>query len=209
MARLLLAATVLGAPLLSLAAVLVSRSRPRPALRILAGVGIWLAAYLVLLLTVSLSSSETILSAGAEKRFCSLLAGCELAASVTAADVRASPDPGRRRYSVTLRIASLAQHGRVAPARLSALVADARGRRFPLSAQGPLDLEEPLRPGAAYQRLLVFDLPQDAAQPRLLLTEGIALARALDLFLIADEDSFLHRRVWFQLPSATPPAEAR
>jgi hypothetical protein len=53
--------------------------------------------------------------------------------------------------------------------------------------------------GEAFTTTLVFDLPPGVEHPRLVLTEGPPAERAPELFLIGDEDSFLHRKTVFAL----------
>ena len=60
-------------------------------------------------------------------------------------------------------------------------------------------LTRPLAAGEAFETTLVFDVPSDAPAPRLAVTEGIWAERLVELLLIGDEDSFLHKRTVFAL----------
>jgi hypothetical protein len=62
------------------------------------------------------------------------------------------------------------------------------------NAAGTL-MNTPLRPGESYTTTLAFDLPADARNPSLLITEGEWLTH----FVIGHENSPLHKHVRFQL----------
>jgi hypothetical protein len=49
------------------------------------------------------------------------------------------------------------------------------------------------------KKTIVFDLPADAKDPLLDLTEGFGIDRAIESFLIGDEDSIFHKRTYFKL----------
>jgi hypothetical protein len=56
-------------------------------------------------------------------------------------------------------------------------------------------LTQPLRPGESYTTSLVFDLPSDARNPRLLITNVGVVTR----FLVGHEHSPLHKKIYFAL----------
>jgi len=84
-------------------------------------------------------------------------------------------------------------------------VVDGKGRQFapqrnaaellPKDQAGSATLQDPLRPGESYAVTLVFDLPADVQEPRLLLASGDWQTQ----FLIGHENSFLHRKTLFGL----------
>jgi hypothetical protein len=49
------------------------------------------------------------------------------------------------------------------------------------------------------KKTIVFDLPADAKDPLLDLTEGFGIDHAIETFLIGDEDSIFHKRTYFRL----------
>ncbi|GEM_PF-6615006 len=59
--------------------------------------------------------------------------------------------------------------------------------------------EQPVGPAGFYTKDIVFDLPSDIQNPRLLVTQGIWVERLIEFFLIGDEDSLFHRRTMFRL----------
>lgn len=60
-------------------------------------------------------------------------------------------------------------------------------------------LTHELRPGESCDSVLVFDLPADARNPRLLLADWYPVT----MLLIGHESSFLHKKTYFQLESGT------
>jgi hypothetical protein len=70
---------------------------------------------------------------------------------------------------------------------------DPAGQRALEAAAGPqVALTQPLKPGESYVTPLVFDLPVNAPNPRLLITESHWVTH----LLIGHENSFLHRKVF-------------
>ena len=56
-----------------------------------------------------------------------------------------------------------------------------------------------LGPEESFVKEIVFDLPVDVENPRLDMRQGPPLERIVEAFLINDEDSVLHGRVYFKL----------
>jgi hypothetical protein len=85
-------------------------------------------------------------------------------------------------------------------------VVDEAGRQYATSLAGQkalvahnVPLTHELRPGESYDSVLVFDLPADARNPRLLLADWDPVT----MLLIGHENSFLHKKIYFQLESGT------
>ena len=73
---------------------------------------------------------------------------------------------------------------------------DPAGQRALETQQGvSTPLTAPLRPGESYTTRLVFDLPEKARDPRLLITESDWITR----LLVGHENSPLHRKTSFRL----------
>lgn len=185
----------------------------------------WIGAYAVVLSGASLLSEERVLAQGEQKYFCEV--DCHLAYSVesvtTTPILGAGEQQARARgmfYVVTLKtwfdertISSRRPKDLpLFPNLRWAVVLDGQGRRHATSLAGMQALELPaggnvpltqsLRPGEAYQTVLVFDLPPDAANARLLLTDPLPL----NWLLIGHENSFFHKKVFFALG---PPHDAK
>ena len=211
---LILAGTVVGLFMLGLA--LVHALMTRRALRAIAVAGagtLWAGCYATTLLVTSACSHEVILPAGETKWFCGFYLDCHL--GVAAVRLVTAPQLGTVRASgtfhvLTLRVHNSARRATLQPHDLRIVLVDAHGRRFVRSTAaeamlaGPDAglLERPLGPGGSYTVDVVFDLPDDAGEPRLLVTEGPAMERALEWILVGDEDSFLHRPTLLLLPGA-------
>lgn len=89
-------------------------------------------------------------------------------------------------------------------------VVDDAGRSFPVSQAGQQaltdssqageSLMQPLRPGESYISKVVFDLPPDAHNPKLLIESPIN-PHWIGEVLIGDENSVLHNKVFLALPA--------
>jgi len=173
----------------------------------IAGAGV--ALYATALLGFSLHSRGSELAPGVEKYFCEI--DCHLAYTVT--DVKTTKtlappgaEPGSGRgvfYVVTLRtrfdpntIAPWRGNAPLQPNPRKVEVIDADGKRYlPRSVDGT-DLRTVIHPGESYTTRLVFDLPENVREPRLLVTSANGFPEPL---LIGDENSPLHKKVSFRL----------
>lgn len=178
---------------------------------------VWAVIYFGILFAVSFTSEERILAPGEEMAFCGFYIDCHLHASVTdvvrTRTLGNAPDARVARgmfHLVTLRIASDARRATLEPSGITATVVDDAGRTYTRSlelervleeSEGGTSraLEQPVGPESAYTRRLVFDLPEDVRGASLLVTEGDVVERLLELFIIGDEDSLLHRRTRLRL----------
>lgn len=147
--------------------------------------------YSALLLVAALTSTDRVLALGDEKHICEV--DCHLAYSVVRAGTQGA------HYIVTVKVrfdeTTISPHRGTGPlmpnSRYVALV-DAQGRRYGAPADG---LRRQLVPGESYTTDLIFDLPAEARDLRLLLASG-------DLetpFLIGHENSFFHGKTTFRL----------
>jgi hypothetical protein len=204
---------VLG--LVAMHALVVRRyGRARVSLALLAGVS---ALYFCVVLVFSFASGERVLARGEEKHFCEI--DCHLAYSVVG--VRRSKTLGSGASQagargeflvVTLKTrfdetTTSARRGddELYPNPRGATVYDADGRSYSPSDEGARSLaaeglggtplDTPLRPGESYTTELVFDLPADARDTRLLVNESDLPTR----FIIGHENSPLHKKTEFKL----------
>ncbi len=198
-----LAVTVIGRQL---------RGRPPRVGRLALVAAAWAVLYLGALVAVSLASEERVLAWGSDRKFCGFYLDCHMQIAVTGVEVLDALGGVRadgRFHVVTLRIGSDA---RAVPMRLRnprLTVTDETGGRYPRSARGeaalaatrgPLAaLTDEVGPGRSYTAAVVFDLPPDACDPRLAVTEGWWADRLVEFLLIGDEDSFLHARTTLRL----------
>ena len=200
------------------AIVLFSLRMRRPAQAVLVGAVAVAAVYGAVLLLFSLASREQVAAVGEEKYFCEV--DCHLAYSVV--DVRESKVLGkgsartaaRGLYRiVTVRVRfdpeTTSVHRpkdmaltpnprsvRVVAACGSTYRPDPSGQRALETIEGAeIPLTKSLRPGESYTTRLVFDVPETARDPRLLVTESDWITRAL----IGHENSPLHRKTSFRL----------
>lgn len=183
---------------------------------ILVGAAIWAGAYLLILVTVSLTSRERVLRLGEDKKFCGFYLDCHTQIAVTRVDTTrvlgTPPDQVAAAgvfYVVRLRLSSDAKAATLRFVDPELTITDQAGRSFVRSAAGeralaaaegpPAPLDQPIGAGGSYASTVVFDLPADARGPRLQVTDGFWAERLVELFLIGDEDSIFHARTSFRL----------
>ncbi len=179
--------------------------------------------YCVLLFAVALTSGNKTLSPGNWKYFCE--ADCHIAYSIEStqevatlgSETKPIAAPGR---FVIVRLKTWFDQNSIAPfrgngpltpdARMVQLVDD-RGRHFPAIPQAAAlhvastALSEPLRPGESYLTTIVFRLPADARNPRLLISDVEPVSR----LLVDHENSPLHGKIYLALsPTASTTASA-
>ena len=158
--------------------------------------GAWLgsvAIYGVVLVGVSLASSEHVLPPGIEKRFCAL--DCDLAYSVAEVFRADRGVPGQDASFVRVRVRSDAQVARIWPSDFKAWLLAAGGMRVdPVTPPRPALLGD-LGPGESQTIELQFEIPERTEGLRLAVAEGGWPSR----IMIGDENSFLHRKTVFQL----------
>jgi len=167
------------------------------------------------LLALSLRSEEKTLGAGQQKYFCEI--DCHTAYSVvdvrtakTLGEVAAQTTASGLFYVVTLRTwfdeDTISRRRPVNmplwPNPRVVRVVDDAGNRYTTSLHGQkaivtsnVPLTHPLKPGESYDTVLVFDLPENAANPRLLLADWDPVTH----LLIGHENSFLHKKIYFGL----------
>jgi hypothetical protein len=164
---------------------------------LLGGIG----AYALLLLGASVTSRNRTLAIGTEKHICEI--DCHLAYAVVGEKAETLAE-GHVRLTVTVRArfdeeTISARRPRTATltpnSRYVALV-DAGGHQYPGSTDG---LKRPLVPGESYTTDLVFDVPADARDLRLVLRNNDAETA----FIIGHENSLLHGKTTFSLAKAS------
>jgi len=114
-------------------------------------------------------------------------------------------------YVITLRASSSAARAQMRLLTPKLVVRDGAGRVFARSVAAEValaaagapstPLTETVEAGGSYLTTAVFDVAVDAKDLTLDVTDGYAIDRAIEAVLIGDEDSFLHKRTRFRLPS--------
>ncbi len=158
------------------------------------------AIYFGLLLGFSLGSHETTLAPGREKYFCEI--DCHLAYTVLETKAVSAADGVR--YVVTLRTrfdettisSQRPKDYPLSPSPRTVLLTDAQGNLYAPESTDGTPLTVCLIPGQSYTTELHFAVPHSATGLRLLVrtTPGWP-----DHFLIGDENSWLHKKAYFQL----------
>lgn len=153
------------------------------------------ALYAALLVGYSAGSREVSLKNGEEKYFCEL--DCHLAYAVTGVKQEGAVMivELRTRFDETT-IAPWRGNGTLAPNPRRVEVIDASGRIILGREAGGTDPRTPLRPGESYTTEFTFQLPQGARDLRLLVADDNDFPERV---LIGNENSFLHRKIYFRL----------
>jgi hypothetical protein len=211
------AAGLLG--MAALAFLLLTR-RFEMARRLLFMSGVCAALYFMVLFGYSVASDEQAVSVGGEKYFCEV--DCHQAFSIVeverAKSVGVPPAEAAAQgefYIVKLRVRfderTISKRRPLDiplyPNPKHAVIVDADGKEYRPAVEAQLalarekgalpSLVQPIRPGDAYETEIIFDLPANVREPRLLITE----LDPVTLVLIGHENSFLHKKTAFQLPA--------
>ncbi|MGA3212554.1 MAG: hypothetical protein ABSD20_14705 [Terriglobales bacterium] len=177
-----------------------SAHRRRVARSILVVIACGGVVYLGLLLGFSLASHETVLAHGQEKYFCEI--DCHLAYSVSS--VKSESAPAGMEYTVSLRTrfdettisASRPKDAPLSPSPRTVRLIDNEGRHFAPESFSGKGLMTPLIPGDSYETQLVFTVPTDARGLKLLI---ITTPQWPDHVVIGDENSWLHKKTYFEM----------
>lgn len=211
----LLALTVLGLIAAAILTVIaMARGRTRVARSIVLVSAAWIGAYATLLIGTSLANRERTLVLGETKRFCGFYLDCHVGVAVERVDTMSSLGPpgdeiraGGTFYVVTLRVSSDARRVPLHLEHPHAVIVDAEGfhHERSLEAEQKLassqvaELDRPVEAGDSFTRPIVIDVPRGVRDPRLYVSMGGALDRALELGVIGDEDALLHARTFHAL----------
>ena len=210
----LLAVTVLGLIAAAILTVIsMARGRTRVARSIVLASALWAGAYGTLLIVTSLKSRERTLPLGETKRFCGFYLDCHMGVAVERVDTMSSIGPpsdelraGGTFYVVTLRVSSDARQVPLHLEHPRAVIVDSEGFHHERSleaeqklASALAELERPVQAGDSFTRAIVIDVPRGVREPRLYVSMGGPLDRALELAVIGDEDALLHARTFHAL----------
>jgi hypothetical protein len=179
---------------------------------VLGGVFTWLTGYVILLAIGSIFSVERTLSLGEPKEFCGFYFDCHMHTAVTG--VRTAKTIGDKTANgefriVKVKVFSDAGRATLALNTVDAKILDDQKREYQrdLAAEASLgeqpSFEKKISPSESFEKEIVFDLPADAANPRLDLHEGYGIDHAIEAILVGDEDSIFHRRNYFKLSEQT------
>ena len=157
--------------------------------------GVLAAAYVLLLMAVSLTSRTVVLPKGEPLRFCGAYLDCHLSAAVRDLEIQPGPGGGLR-YRVIVRFASDARRTTLPIRNLKPLLLlPGGGRLEPVATPKYLEVGA----GESLEVDFVFNAPGPVNDPVLWLSEGGSLARLAEKLLIGDPDSFLHKPVLLAL----------
>ena len=182
------------------------------------GIVVWFALYFVMLFGSSLKSENKDLAIGEAKEFCGLYFDCHMHTAVT--EIRRAKTIGNKTangefYVVKVKVFSNAKTATLGLPTVDAHVVDATGRTYDRdivaesSLQPQPDFEKKISPAESFEKEIVFDLPENIQNPRLDIREGFGIEQVLETVLIGDEDSLLHKRIYFKLEGQSQTAAIR
>ena len=161
--------------------------------------------YVCLLYGFAWKSKEKTLARGVEKYFCEL--DCHLAYSVQGVEKLRSYSasgsaPAYQAWAITVRtrfdgqtVSPLRGNSPLTPNLRYVAIIGKDGRQIRVDEDMVVELRRPLSPGEAYNTRLVFGVPLDVKEPRLLIRTDAWESK----LLIGSEDSPGHRKTYFAL----------
>jgi hypothetical protein len=180
---------------------------------VLGGVAIWFAFYIALLVGTSLLSKERTIAVGDTdgKAFCGFYLDCHLHAAVTGV-MRAKAIGNKTAvgefYIVRVKVFSDARNPEIAfhliepNARIvmtdgTLLARDLEAEALLPTADARLDSD--IKGSQTIEKDIVFNVDQPSSGLKLLITEGYGIDKWIELFLVGDDDSLLHKETYFAL----------
>lgn len=194
------------------------RRKARTAKSFATGAAIIAALYAGGVIAASGASKEETLAPGDTKWFCGFYLDCHLGLSIARTEVLneiASPQgavkPSGKFHVLTLRLHNSAKNPSLDMLlyKPDARIVDAGGMRYVRNATAEAAISGGTRPAAFGEETrvshepvhatIVFDLPLNVQQPRLLVSEGWIVGKLIELGLINDENSIFHKRIYLAL----------
>jgi hypothetical protein len=177
----------------------------------LAGVGVWLVFYAAMLLGCSLTSTDKVLAAGEAKEYCGFYLDCHMHTAVTG--VRTAKTIGERTASGTFYIATVKVFSDARNPKIELHLIDPKARVVLADGQkisrdeaaeaslpsSNVRLDADISNSQTIEKEIVFDVPANAVQPKLLITEGYGIDKTIEHLLIGDDDSLFHAQTFFEL----------
>lgn len=175
--------------LLMAAAVAAMRGHGRVALGLLGGLGVCIAAYLVVVGVTSLVSPRRMIALNEPQCFDDWCVAVD--------QVDRTPAGTNSAYTVTLRLFSRARGRAQRENGVNVYVLDDQGRRYePQPDPQAVPFNQLLSPGESVRAIRRFLVPANAHNPGLVITHG----RFPGLFIIGDEQSLFHKPSIIQFP---------
>ena len=177
----------------------------------LGGVAVWFVFYAVMLFGFSIASSEKTLAMNEPKEYCGFYLDCHMHTVVTG--VRTAKTIGERVangefYIVNVKVFSDAKNPNITLRLLkpSADIFDSARNQYSrdeaaenLLPTAGADLGADIKGSETIEKEIVFDVPPDSGDLKLLITEGYGIDKVIESVLIDDEDSFGHKHTFFNI----------
>lgn len=166
---------------------------------------VWFAAYALILLGVSLSSSEEVLEQGVPKRYCGFYLDCHMATTVTGVN-RQKEYKGKTANGMFMIVGiEVSSDARRAELRLLSpkfqIIGGDKKKYEPITGLStPAGvLEKRIGPDEGIDGEVVFDVPENLQDAKLDIWMADPVDVAIESIVIGDEDSFMHKRTYFSL----------
>lgn len=177
----------------------------------LGGVAVWLVFYTVMLLGFSLTSTEKVLASGEAKEYCGFYLDCHMHTAVTG--VRMAKTIGDKQangqfYIVNVKVFSDARNPNIAlhliEPKARVVLPDGGKIERDMNAEAKLPtagvmLDTDIHNNDTIEKEIVFDVPVNATNSKLLITEGYGIDKTIEHVLVGDEDSVFHAQTFFEL----------
>lgn len=178
---------------------------------VVGGVAVWFVFYAVMLFGFSLTSTEKVLAAGQAKEYCGFYLDCHMHTAVT--NLRTTKTLGSISAKGTFYIAKVKVfsdakndvinlHLIEPKARVVLASGDKIERDLAAESTLPtsnIKLDQDISNSQTIEKEIVFDVPADEANLKLLITEGYGIDKTIEHVLVGDEDSIFHAQTFFEL----------
>lgn len=177
----------------------------------LGGVAVWFVFYAAMLLGFSLTSTEKVLASGDAKEYCGFYLDCHMHTVVTGvrtAKTISDKQANGQFYIVNVKVFSDAKNPNIAlhliEPKARVVLPDAGKIERDLNAEAKLPtagvmLDTDIHNNETIQKEIVFDLPTNTLNAKLLITEGYGIDKTIEHLLVGDEDSLFHAQTFFEL----------
>lgn len=178
---------------------------------VVGGVAVWFVFYGVMLLGFSLTSTERVLAAGEAKEYCGFYIDCHLHTAVTnvrTAKTLGSVSANGTFYIAKIKVFSDAKNSEInlhlIEPKARVVLANSEHVERDLAAESTLPtsnikLDQNISNSQTIEKEIVFDVPADASDLKLLITEGYGIDKTIEHVLVDDEDSIFHAQTFFEL----------
>ncbi len=183
---------------------------------VIGGMAVWFVVYGAAIIGFSLWSKEDHLAINQPKEFCGFYLDCHMHAQVTGVrkvKIISDKTASGNFVVINVKVFSDARNPEIRFRLLEskAELVDQNGTSFARKADAESELpsaaanlNQDIKGRETIEKEIVFDVPEQTGDLKLLLSEGYGVDKVIEAVLIDDEDSLLHKRTFFLI--SAPPA---